>query len=132
MAALTASIDSTLMLILNKLSGNDMLFNLNPTTSVNITEDVRTAKTTATVSATSTVGVALVANASRANYSIYNTGPSTVFLREGATVSAVLYDVQIPSGFYWKEEFTSARYLGAISVITASGTASLQVSEGSV
>lgn len=109
-----------------------MLFNLNPTASVNITEDVRGAKTTATVSATSTVGVALAANANRANYSIYNAGPATVFLREGAAVTPTLYDVQIPAGFYWKEDFPSARYLGAISVITASGTASLQVSEGSV
>ncbi len=109
-----------------------MLFNLNPTTSVNITEDVRTAKTTATISATSTVGVALAANANRANYSIYNAGPATVFVREGAVVTSTLYDVQIPAGFYWKEDFSSARYLGAISVITASGTASLQVSEGSV
>ena len=109
-----------------------MLFNLNPTASVNITEDVRGAKTTATVSATSTVGVALAANANRANYSIYNAGPATVFVREGAVVTSALYDVQIPAGFYWKEDFSSARYLGAISVITASGTASLQVSEGSV
>ena len=109
-----------------------MLFNLNPTTSVNVTEDVRGAKTTATVSATSTVGVALAANANRAAYSIYNAGPVTVFLREGSVVTSALYDVQIPAGFYWKEEFNSARYLGVISVITASGTASLQVSEGSV
>lgn len=109
-----------------------MLFNLNPTSSVNITEDVRGAKTTATVPATSTLGVALAANTNRANYSIYNVGPATVFMREGATVSSVLYDVQIPAGFYWKEDFPSARYLGTISVITASGTASLQVSEGSI
>lgn len=109
-----------------------MLFNLNPTASVNIAEDVRGAKVTATVSATSTVGVALAANANRANYSIYNAGPATVFLREGATVTPALYDVQIPAGFYWKEDFSGARYLGTISVITASGTASLQVSEGSV
>jgi len=109
-----------------------MLFNLNPTANVNITEDVRTAKTTATVAATSTVSVALAANANRANYSIYNAGPATVFLREGSVVTSSLYDVQIPSGFYWKEEFSSARYLGVISVITASGTASLQVSEGAV
>ena len=109
-----------------------MLFNLNPSSSVNITEDVRAAKTTATVAASTTLAVALAANANRANYSIYNAGPSTVFVREGAVVTAALYDVQIPSGFYWKEDFPSARYLGAISVITAAGTASLQVSEGAV
>lgn len=109
-----------------------MLFNLNPTTSVNITEDVRAAKTTATVSATSTVGVALAANPNRATYSIYNAGPATVFLKEGADVTSELYDVQIPAGFYWKEDFSSARYLGDISVITAFDTASLQVSEGNL
>ncbi len=109
-----------------------MLFNLNPSSSVNITEDTRAAKATAIVSATSTVGVALAANTNRAVYSIYNAGPATVFLREGAVVTPTLYDVQIPAGFYWKEEFSSARYLGAISVITASGTASLLVSEGAV
>ncbi len=109
-----------------------MLFNLNPASSVNITEDTRTAKTTATVSATSTVSVALAANPNRTNYSIYNVGPSTVFLREGAVVTSSVYDVTIPSGFYWREDFNAARYLGAISVITASGTASLQVSEGTL
>jgi len=109
-----------------------MLFNLNPASSVNITEDTRTAKSTATVSATSTISVALAANAGRTNYSIYNAGPSTVYLREGAVVTSSLYDVTIPAGFYWREDFLSARYLGAISVITASGTASLQVSEGTI
>lgn len=109
-----------------------MLFNLNSNTNVNIAEDVRTAKTTTTVSVTSTVSVALAANSSRANYSIYNAGPSAVFLREGAVVTSTLYDVIIPSGFYWREDFSAARYLGAISVITTSGTASLQVSEGTI
>ncbi len=108
-----------------------MLFNLN-SGSVNVTEDTRSAKTSAAVSASTTVTSALAANPNRACYSIYNAGPATVFLREGATVSATLYDVQIPAGFYWKEDFPSARYLGAISVITASGTASLLVSEGSL
>ena len=109
-----------------------MIFNLNPATSVNITEDTRGAKTTATVSATTTVSIALAANPNRANYSIYNVGPAMVFLREGTVVTPSLFDVQIPAGFYWKEDFPSARYLGAISVITASGTASLQVSEGTL
>lgn len=109
-----------------------MLVNVNPSTSVNITEDVRSAKTTAIVSATTTVGVALAANSVRANYSIYNAGSSTVFLREGTAVTSALYDVQIPPGFYWKEEFLTSRYTGVVSVITASGTSSLLVSEGSL
>jgi len=109
-----------------------MLVNVNPSASVNITEDVRSAKTTTTVSATTTLAVALAANATRANYSIFNAGPSDVFVGEGATVTSALYDFKIPSGFYWKEEFLTARYLGAISAITASGTASLMISEGSL
>jgi hypothetical protein len=120
------------VLVYNKLNGNNMLFNLNPATSVNIAEDVRSAKTTATVSASTTVSPALAANANRANYSIYNAGPATVFVREGSAVTSALYDVQIPAGFYWKEDFNAARYLGAISVITAAGTASLLVSEGAI
>jgi hypothetical protein len=109
-----------------------MLFNLNPTSSVNVTEDTRGAKVPATVSVTTTAGVALAANNTRACYSIYNAGPATVFLREGSVVTAALYDVQIPPGFYWKEDFSSARYFGAVSVITASGTASLMVSEATL
>lgn len=109
-----------------------MLVNVNSSTSVNVAEDLRSAKTVATISATTTVAVALAANPVRANYSIYNTGSSTVFLREGTSVTSTLYDVQIPPGFYWKEEFLTSRYTGVVSVITASGTASLMVSEGSL
>lgn len=109
-----------------------MLFNLDSSASINIAENVRGAKTTATVSATSTAAVALPANPNRANYSIYNAGTATVFLREGAVVTSTLFDAPIPAGFYWKEDFSGARYLGDISVITASGTASLQVSEGAL
>jgi hypothetical protein len=108
-----------------------MLVNLNPSTAaINIAEDLRGAKTPATVSVSNVLTVALAANTSRACYTIYNAGPATVYLREGAAVSTTLYEVPIPSGFYYKEEFPSARYTGQVSVITASGTASLQVSEG--
>jgi len=109
-----------------------MLVNVNPSTSVNIAEDLRSPKTTATVLATTTVAVALEVNAVRANYSIYNAGSSTVFVREGTEVTSTLYDLQIPPGFYWKEEFLTSRYTGVVSVITESGTASLMVSEGSL
>lgn len=109
-----------------------MLFNLNPSSSVNVTEDIRGAKSVATVPATSTASIALAANSNRANYSIYNAGANAIFLREGATVTNSLYDVIIPPGFYWKEEFPNTRYLGAISVVTASGATSLQVSEGAL
>jgi len=108
-----------------------MLVNLNPPNpAINIAEDIRGAKTPVTVSVTNALTVALAANASRACYAIYNAGPATVYLREGTVVSSTLYEVVIPSGFYYKEEFSSARYTGQVSVITASGTASLPVSEG--
>ena len=109
-----------------------MLFNLNPNSTVNISEDIRGPKTTALVSATSTVSVALATNLLRATYNIFNAGTVTAFVREGAVVTSALYDFQIPPGFLYKEEFTSARYQGAISVITAAGTTSLLVSEGSL
>jgi hypothetical protein len=110
-----------------------MLVNLNQNSSVNIAEDTRGAKTTTTVSATTTAAVALPANASRAAYSIYNAGTTTVYFREGATVTSALYEMPIPPGFAWIENFPSGtRYLGAVSVITATGTASLMVSEGSL
>ncbi|MCC3423442.1 MAG: hypothetical protein JGK12_05790 [Microcoleus sp. PH2017_01_SCD_O_A] len=109
-----------------------MLINVNSNSVVNISEDLRGANAVAPVSATTTVAVALAANANRANYSIYNAGPATVFLREGSVVTPALHTTPIPSGFLWKEDFVSARYTGVISVITASGTASLQVSEGTL
>ena len=109
-----------------------MLINVNSNSVVNVSEDVRSANSAVTVSATTTVAVALAANANRANYSIYNAGPATVFLREGSVVTSTLYTTPIPSGFLWKEDFIGARYTGPISVITASGAASLQVSEGTL
>jgi hypothetical protein len=108
-----------------------MLVNVN-SGSVNVAEDTRTAKLPVSVPVTNTAANALSANPNRACYSIYNAGPATVFMREGAAVTSTLYDVPIPAGFYWKEDFPFARYLGVISVITASGTASLLVSEGSL
>lgn len=99
---------------------------------MNVSEDARNANTVTPVSATTTAGVALAANANRVNYSIYNAGPATVFLREGSVVTSTLYTTPIPSGFLWKEDFIGARYTGVISVITGSGTASLQVSEGTL
>ncbi|WP_293151222.1 MULTISPECIES: hypothetical protein [unclassified Microcoleus] len=107
-----------------------MLVNLNSTSSINVAEDIRGAKTTTAVSASTTVGVALAANPNRAAYSIYNAGTVPVFVREGAVVSASLYEFIIPPGFLWKEDFaTTPRYLGAISVITASGTTNLMVAQ---
>lgn len=107
-----------------------MLVNLNPSNaSVNITEDIRTADAVTAVSAGATAIVALAANTARGHYSIYNAGNVTVFMREAGTVTATLYKHPIPPGYLFESEFSSSRYTGAISVITASGTSNLMVSE---
>ena len=88
----------------------------------------RGAKTTASVSVTTTAAVALAANANRAGFSFYNAGPATVFVREGTTVTAALYELPIPAGYHYDGEI-NPRYTGAISMITSAGTASVMVSE---
>ena len=109
------------------------LVNLNPSNvAVNIAEDIRSSDTVTAVSATATSSAALPANPLRAGYSIYNAGSVTVFVRENATVTAALYKHPIPPGYLFESEFTSSRYTGAISVITASGTSSLMVSESAI
>jgi hypothetical protein len=106
------------------------LVNLNPpNVAVNISEDIRNPDTVVAVNAVATVTVALSANPNRVNYSVYNAGSVTVYLRENATVSAVLYKHPIPPGYLFESDFSSSRYTGAISVITASGSSSLMVSE---
>ena len=109
------------------------LVNLNPSNvAVNIAEDIRNSDTVTAASATATSSVALPANPLRAGYSIYNAGSVTVFVRENATVTAALYKHPIPPGYLFESEFTSSRYTGAISVITASGTSNLMVSESTI
>jgi hypothetical protein len=63
---------------------------------------------------------------------MYNAGSQTVYVRENATVSATLYKHPIPPGYLFEQEGTSSRYTGAVSVITASGTSSLMVSESTI
>jgi len=108
------------------------LVNLNSSPSnvaVNIAEDVRNSDVVTAVNATTTLTVALPANPLRAGYSIYNAGTVTAFVRENATVTAALYKHPIRPGYLCESEFTSSRYTGAISVITASGSSNLMVSE---
>jgi len=111
-----------------------MLSNLNPSNvAVNVAEDIRGADTVAAVTATETSSVGLEANANRSSYSVYNASPNTtVYIRENPTVTAALYKHPIPPGYLFESDFSSARYTGAISVITASGTASLMISESSI
>ena len=109
------------------------LVNLNPSNvAVNIAEDIRNSDTVTAVNAAATVTVALAANPNRGNYSIYNAGSVTVFVRENATVSSTVYKHPIPPGYLFESEFTSSRYTGVISVITASGSSNLMVSESTI
>jgi hypothetical protein len=109
------------------------LVNLNPSNvAVNVAEDIRNPDTVAPVSASPTAIVALPANPNRGAYSIYNAGTVTVFVRENATVTATVYKHPIPPGYLFESEFSSSRYTGAISVITASGTSNLMVSESTI
>jgi hypothetical protein len=110
-----------------------MLSNLNPSNvAVNIAEDVRNPDTVIAATATTTSSVALAANSSRAGYSIYNAGTTTVYIRESPTVTGALYKHPIPPGYLFESDFSTSRYLGAISVITASGTTTLMVSESTL
>jgi hypothetical protein len=110
------------------------LVNVNPSNlAVNIAEDIRTADTVTAVNATATSSIALAANANRGSYSIYNaSSTTTVYIRENATVTAALYKYPIPPGYLFESDFSTSRYTGAISVITASGTASLMVAESAI
>lgn len=109
------------------------LVNLNPSNaSINVAEDTRNPDTLTAVSASATSSVALAANANRAGYSIYNAGTTTVFVRESPTVTAALYKHPIPPGYLFESDFTNSRYLGAVSVITASGSCNLMVSESTL
>ncbi len=110
------------------------LVNLNPpNVAVNIAEDIRGSDTVTAVSATATSSAALPTNANRASYSIYNASPTTtVYIRENATVTATLYKHPIPPGYLFESDFSTSRYTGPISVITASGTASLMVAESTI
>ena len=109
--------------------------NLNPplSSSINISEDTRNAKipTTVAVAATFTAPQ-IAANSNRATYSIYNLGPNPVVMREGATVTAALYEAVIPMGYYWYPDPGEPRYLGAISLMGIGGVANCQICEATL
>jgi hypothetical protein len=110
-----------------------MLVNLNPSNvAVNIAEDIRNSDIATAVNATTTLTVALAANPNRGAYSIYNASNTTVFVRENATVSATLYKHPIPPGYLFESDFSTSRYTGPVSVITAAGTANLMVTESPI
>lgn len=102
-------------------------------TNVNVTEDVRgnlTPVTGSPFTVTTTAAVVLPANPSRATASIFNSGTTTVFLREGTTpaVSPTSYNYPLPPNRLWEPD-ANFRFLGAVQAVTAAGTSTLQVSE---
>jgi hypothetical protein len=110
-----------------------MLVNLNPSNvPVNVAEDIRGSDTATAVNATATASVALAANPLRGAYSIYNAGAQTVFVRENPTVTSSVYKHPIPPGYLFESDFSTSRYTGPISVVTASGTSNLMVTESTI
>jgi len=104
------------------------IYNLNPVQAQQPPQG-RQARIPVAFAATNTAAVALPANTNRANFSLFNVGPGTLLLREGATVTAAAYEVMIPAGFHWNSEPSSYRYTGVVSVMTTAGTASVMISE---
>lgn len=90
---------------------------------------VITTATPATVSVTTTSGTVLAANAARKDAVITNYGTVGCFLARGATAVAGQGIYLAPSGGAYNIDANNL-YRGAITAITASGTASLSVSEG--
>jgi len=114
-----------------------MLVNLNTSNgSTNITEDIRNAMSATAVPVTATPSIVLAANANRTRYMIYNpAGGASVFIREGVapvTGATPAYNVMIPPNFIWKDDMEDARFPGPIHAVTASGTATIVVSEGAL
>jgi hypothetical protein len=77
--------------------------------------------------ATTSSSSMLAANAARKGASVFNNGTVAVYLAEGATATTSAYTTQIPPG--WLYEFPVPCPTGAMSVITASGSAALVVTE---
>ena len=80
-----------------------------------------------TVAVTTTSTSMLAANLARRQVIVSNEGSRTVYLAFAATATVVAYTVQIAANQHWVSVLNS--YTGEISVITASGTATLRVTE---
>lgn len=109
--------------------------NLNPPaqSSINISEDTRSAKNCATIVIPAAfTAPQIAANANRATYSIYNLGPSPILMLEGDTVTQALHEAVIPVGFYWYPDPSEPRYLGAISLMGSGGEANCQICEANL
>jgi hypothetical protein len=109
------------------------IFNLNPTTTpattIGINEDTIGGGNRSTVSVTNVSSIVLPANSNRGSYQIYNNSTTPVFIAHGSSVSAANFETPIPGGNLWYRDPGEPRYYGSVAAITASGTASLQVTE---
>lgn len=91
------------------------------------TKETRSTTPGQTSPAMSTTSATILAsNANRLGATIYNEGSATVLMKLGATASATSYTCQVASGGYYEVPFG---YTGVIDGITASGTATLRVTE---
>lgn len=79
--------------------------------------------TLTTVSVTNTAVNLLTANSSRKGFVAYNTSSTQAFLAFGATATTSAYTIPLPGGFAYVDD----SFQGVISAITASGTATINI-----
>lgn len=82
--------------------------------------------TASTASVTNTNTTVLASNSSRLGATIYNEGTVPCFVKLGSTASATTYTVKMVVDGYYE---VPAGYTGIITGITASGTATMRVTE---
>jgi len=92
-----------------------------------VTKETRSSASAATApSITTASATVLLANANRLGATVYNESGATLYLHMGATASLTAYVLQVAIGGYYEVPFN---YTGALSGITAAGTAVCRVVE---
>ena len=98
-------------------------------TTIGITEDILSQGNRSTVSVSIASTKILDPNSNRGNYTIYNDSTITAFIAHNTSVSASSYEFPLPGGMMYYPDFSSGRYLGQVSGITAASTATIRVVE---
>ena len=93
---------------------------------VPVTQETSTTGTSSTASVTNANTTVLASNTSRKGATIYNEGTVDCFVKLGSTASLTTYTIKIIVDGYYELPFN---YTGIITGITASGTATLRVTE---
>jgi hypothetical protein len=86
-----------------------------------------TSTSATSVSVTDSNTTILATNTSRKMASIYNEGAETAYVKLGASATTSSYTIPIVSSGYY--ELPKPIYTGVIDAITASGTATLRITE---